>query len=249
MSQIDHPFARAAGAALAFAFLGMLAAPPSTAGPAPAAGPAFAASAPESKGAAASAKQGLQIPAGEFRERIRAVVLMPVMVPPVPGSPGNLRERYDSLLVEQLGAAGIRGITAQAWDIARQAVIDSAGPAVDKKTGKPDLEKARAIVMETRRRISGRFGRFDALLAPTIWRSGEIWSLHVEIRDPEERNLYVGNGEIVRILPRASGKGTPRAPAPLATTPERDAQAVKSALGPLVKALSTTRGGRAEPTR
>jgi hypothetical protein len=217
--------ARAACTALAFVCLGTAGAP----------------------AGAAAAREGLQIPVGEFRQKVRAVALMPVVVPPVPEGPDRLRDRYDSLLVEQLGAAGIRAITAQAWSIARQAVIDSAGPGVDAETGKPDPEKSRAIVTETRRRVAGRFGAFDAMLSSSIQRSDGGWTLHLEIRDPEERTLYVGGAEIIRIRPRASGGGAGASPAPLVTTPERDARAVKKALLPLTKALMPPRLRRAEP--
>jgi hypothetical protein len=227
LARIDRKLARAACAALAFVCLGTAAAPAGAAAP----------------------REGLQIPAAEFRQQIHTVALMPVMVPPVPGGRERLRERYDSLLVEHLGAAGIRGITARAWSIARQAVIDSVGPAVDEKTGKPDLARARDIVTETRRRIGSRFGRFDAVLSSTIQRSDRGWSLHLEIRDPGDRTLYIGSGEIVRDLRRASGQGEGAPTAPLTTTPERDARAVKSALSKLTKALAPTPARRPEPPR
>jgi hypothetical protein len=227
--------ARVAGPTLAFlALAGVLEAP------------AAAAAVPAAK-STRTAKSGLQMPADVFRQHIRTIALLPVVVPSARGGPSELRERYDSLYVKELADGGVHAITAQAWDIARQAVIDSAGPAIDAGTGKPDLAKARAVVKETQRRVAGRFGQFEAVLSSRIWRSPKGWILHVEIHDLSGDLLYMGDGVIVKVLPRSGAKGEPVGAPPLATTPRQDARAVAGARGPLSKALVPPHGVRARP--
>jgi len=184
-------------------------------------------------------RPGLQVPAKEFRARVRTVALVPLFFPRIPTDVVVLKARYDSLLVAELRAARLRAIPGRVWTEEKRSVTDSAGIAVDKATGRPDLKKADAIVAETKRRVAQRHGGFDAIVYPGVRRTEAGWFLHLDIVSAKDALLYQGDGEILLVAP--SGKGPKQLPPydTFRTDPARDARAVQGALKPLAQALAS----------
>lgn len=227
--------ARVARAALAVLFLAALsaAAPPAAAH---AAAPPAGAKVPPAT--TKSPRPGLQVSAKEFRARVRSVALVPLFFARIPADASVLKARYDSLLVAGLKGVRLRAIPGSVWTDEKRTVTDSAGVAVDRATGRPDLKKADAIVAETKRRVAQRHGGFDAIVYPSVRRTEAGWSLHLDIVSTKDALLYQGDGEILRVAP--AGKSPAQLPGydTFKTDPERDARAVTGALGPLANALA-----------
>lgn len=202
--------------------------------------PGAAAAGPAGKGApAGKPRAGLQIPGKEFRARVRTVALVPLFFSRIPADAPALKARYDSLLAGGLKGAGIRAIPGRVWTDEKRGVTDSAGIAVDRKSGRPDLKKADAIVAETKRRVAQRHGGFDAILYPSVRRAASGWFLHVDIVSPRDALLYQSDGEILRVQPPANAPKQLPPYDSFATNPSRDARAVAGALGPLVNGIAS----------
>lgn len=106
-------------------------------------------------------------PKSEIAAKTKTVALTPVTVPDQVTDPGPIAARYDSLIAEELRAAGLTVIPSREFDGLWKRIRDSIGGVYDARTGKVDTVKQDAARTLAMRELKERFNA-DGWLQPVI---------------------------------------------------------------------------------